>query len=90
MSKEITKIKSEANTELRNQLKKLAEKWPSAFVAREKVAEFSGGILHPRRMANLDSLGLGPEGSLRVGRKRCYLIDPPLIDWMLERAQIIE
>ena len=61
-------------------LNKLADKWPSAVVAREKVSDFSGGILHPRRMANLDSLGEGPE-RIRVGRKIAYPVNS-LVKWM--------
>ena len=66
-------------------LNKLAEKWPSAVVAREKVSDFSGGILHPRRMANLDSLGEGPE-RIRVGRKIAYPVKS-LVAWMQTRME---
>ena len=50
-------------------LSDLAEKWPSPYVARNEVKAFSGGILTPKYLANLDSAGKGPAGRIRVGRK---------------------
>ncbi len=69
-----------------NVFSKLAEKWPSAFVAREKVEEFSGGILHSRTMANIDSQGIGPE-KVRFGRKIAYPVDS-LIMWMENKLEM--
>ena len=64
----------------------MAEKWRTPFVARDRVAEFSGGILHPRTMANLDSNGKGPKGRIRVGRKVAYEVNE-LCKWLASRAQ---
>ena len=61
----------------------LADAWPSPVVAREAVGKFSGGLLHPRTMANIDSLGSGPK-MVRLGRKRGYWVDS-LIEWMNNR-----
>ena len=63
----------------------LADSWPSSFVSRGEVGKFSGGLLHPRSMANLDSLGRGPEGKVSIGRKIAYPIES-LIQWMEKRA----
>ena len=52
-----------------NTFKTLAEKWPSAFVARQEVAHFSGGIINCKTIANLDCQGKGPAGRVRIGRK---------------------
>ena len=68
---------------------RLAENWPSAFVAREKVSEFSGGVLHPRTLANLDSLGKGPKGRVRIGRKVAYPVEN-LIKWLEARVEVLE
>jgi hypothetical protein len=65
-------------------LEHLKSKWPSSIVARKKVAEFSGGILSEKYLANLDSLGQGPE-RLHIGRQVAYPVDS-LIRWMEERA----
>lgn len=67
-------------------LSHLAEKWPSNFVAREKVSEFSGGILHPRTLANHDSRGTGVKNRISVGRKVAYPVES-LIAWMEQRLK---
>jgi len=36
-------------------------------------------------MANLDSLGKGPKGRIRIGKKVAYKVED-LVKWMQERA----
>lgn len=67
----------------------LADKWPSAMVAREDVGKFSGGLLHPATMANHDSAGTGPKNRFRVGKKVVYWVKD-LIAWMEERASYVD
>ena len=64
--------------------KKLIESWPAPLVARAEVGRFSGGLLHPRTMANLDSLGEGP-GKITIGRRVAYDRDQ-LATWIESRA----
>jgi len=64
----------------------LKDRWPSSIVARSEVARFSGGLLHPRTLANLDCLGQGPQGRLWIGRMVAYPVDN-LLQWMNERAR---
>jgi len=66
----------------------LSKKWPSSVVAREKVSEFSGGILNPRTLANLDSKGEGPK-RIRVGRKIAYEVNE-LCNWLATRSQEVK
>lgn len=66
-------------------LSPLAARWPSSLVAREKIAEFTGGILTPKTLANLDATGEGPKGRITVGRKVAYPVDL-LIAWLEARA----
>ncbi|SPD75677.1 hypothetical protein PITCH_A720017 [uncultured Desulfobacterium sp.] len=63
----------------------LADNWPSPLVARNQLLEFSGGLLHPRTMANHDCFGTGPKNPIRVGRKIGYPVKS-IIEWMEERA----
>lgn len=70
-------------------LSTLADKWPSAIVARDRVYEFSGGLIKPGRLANLDSQGLGPKGRMRIGRKVCYPVEN-VIEWLENRARLAE
>jgi hypothetical protein len=66
----------------------MAEKWPSAFVARSEVEKFSGGIVSAKYLANLDSAGKGPSGRIRVGRKIAYPV-VSFIDWMESRTEVL-
>lgn len=63
----------------------LAASWPSPYVAREKIEEFTGGLITSKTMANLDSLGEGPEGRITCGRKVAYAV-LPYIEWLEERS----
>ncbi len=67
-------------------LTSMADNWPSPYVARQAIRDFSGGILTSKYMANIDSRGEGPAGRLRVGRKIAYPVDS-LISWMEGRAR---
>lgn len=62
-----------------------AKNWPSPIVAREKISEFTGGAISPGTCANLDCLGIGIKGRIRIGRKVCYPTQSA-IEWLIERA----
>ena len=65
---------------------KLIESWPSPIVARSEVGRFSGGLLHPRTLANLDALKQGP-GKIVIGGKVAYDRDA-LARWIEARATV--
>ncbi len=50
----------------------MADRWPSAFVARDEIERFSGGIIRRKYIQNLDCAGKGPRGRVRVGRRIAY------------------
>jgi len=68
---------------------KLALTWPSAIVSRSEVSRFSGGLINPRSLANMDSLGLGPANRFRCGRKICYPVSD-LIAWLESRVTVVK
>ena len=70
-------------------LSELAKNWPAPIVSRGEVGTFSGGLLHPRTLANIDAKGLGPKGRIRVGRRVGYRVDA-LIEWMEARAESLD
>ena len=70
---------------MRLDLSVMAEKWPSPFVARDEIGRFTGGIVSPRYLANLDSQGRGPKGRFRIGRKVAYPVQA-FITWLESRA----
>lgn len=73
---------------MKRDFSELAEKWQSPIVARKEVGRFSGGLLHPRTMANVDSDPEieGPE-RIVMGRGVAYFTDS-LVDYMNRRAGI--
>ena len=64
----------------------MAKRWPSTYVARDRVDEFTGGILHPRTLSNLDAKKIGPPEKIRIGRKIAYPV-AQFIEWLESRAQ---
>lgn len=76
-------------SEPRINFQNMAEKWRSPYVSRDKVVEFSGGILHPRTMANLDCKGQGPPGRIRIGRRVAYDVEK-LCEWLAERSKAVD
>lgn len=68
-----------------NPFRAMADRWPSSLVARTEIKKFTGGILSEKYLANLDSLGRGPEGRIRCGRKVCYQVDQ-FVQWLEARS----
>ena len=66
-------------------LSQLAEKWPSTIVARSEAKKFSGGMVSSGTLANLDCKGKGPDGGIKIGRKKGYTVES-FIRWLEERA----
>lgn len=62
--------------------------WSSGIVARQKMSEFTGGLISAGHMANLDKQGLGPDRRLRIGRKVAYRVDD-LIKWLESKMEVI-
>ena len=50
----------------------MVERWGSPAVARTEAGKFSGGLINPRTLANLDSLGCGVVGRFRVKNRIAY------------------
>lgn len=73
----------------KNIFQSLAERWPSAWVARTEISPFTGGVISERYLANLDSAGRGPAGRIRIGRKIAYPVTE-VIRWLESRSTAIE
>lgn len=74
------------NAALEKAIDLMAANWPSEFVARKKIEEFTGGLLKSKTFANYDSLGLGP---LRVKLRRSvgYPKDA-IIEWLKKHMRV--
>jgi len=66
---------------------RMADKWPSSVFSRDQVKEFTGGLVNPRSLANLDSMRKGPDGRYRLGRKVFYDVEKFVV-WLDNRAKI--
>lgn len=63
----------------------MAERWPSAVVARTQIERFTGGLLSCKYLANLDSSGQGP-ARVTCGRKVGYPTKD-LVAWLRDRSK---
>lgn len=61
-------------------LGKLKQQWGSAWVARNQVGKFTGGLVAPRTMANHDSFSTGPKRFM-VKNKVGYDVDD-FLEWL--------
>jgi len=68
-----------------NIFQEMVKAWGSPVVPRQKVGQFSGGLLNPRTMANLDCLGVGPKSKRRVSNRIVYRTKD-LAEWLEERS----
>ena len=59
---------------------------PSGFIMRKYIKEKTGGILHPRTMANLDCLGEGISERFRIGNQICYPVEA-VVEFLESRVQ---
>lgn len=67
----------------------LASKINSKFITRQKAEEITDGAISEKRLANLDSLGEGPEGKIYIGRKAAYPVES-FIQWLENRCRVAE
>ncbi|MGO8990471.1 MAG: hypothetical protein ACLQGU_02595 [bacterium] len=62
----------------------LSKRWPSGIVARKQIGQFTGGLMSPAHLANLDAQGAGPE-RIKIGGKVVYPVGE-LISWLEKRS----
>ena len=67
-------------------LDKLAEEWPSPFVARSEIDKFTKGLYKPRSMNTLDAAGKGIKRRIRRNTKIAYLKED-VVDWLRGRKK---
>ncbi|MDR0677918.1 MAG: hypothetical protein LBF44_00065 [Holosporaceae bacterium] len=60
---------------------KLKENWPSPFVSRSKIAEFTQGMFQPDSLNTLDAKGNGIIPRYARGAKIFYEVDS-VISWL--------
>ena len=65
-------ISNDPNNEFTPDFSPIIENNPSGWILRADLTEKTGGLLHSRTAANLDSLGTGIPGRITMGRKVAY------------------
>lgn len=68
--------------------KELKAKFPLG-IPRKNIREATGNILHPRTLANRDSLGIGIEGRYKIGRLTIYPVSQT-VGFLKKRIASIE
>ncbi len=71
-------------------IRELVQKWPSTIVARDEVGRFSGGLLNPRTLANLDSLGTGPAVRITLGSRKVAYPVVDLCNFLTEKLNVVQ
>jgi len=66
----------------------LRRELPPTF-ARTEVSALTGKVVHSRTLANLMSLGQGPEGTFRLGRK-VILAREPFLAWLSKKLSPLD
>ena len=66
------------------EITQLSESLPP-IIARDKIEELLGGVIRSKTLANYDSLGIGPKGRMRIGRKVAYRTGD-LLEWIANRT----
>ena len=67
-------------------LDKLAEEWPSPFVARSKIEEFTKGAYKKSSMSVYDSAGCGVKRRFVI-RKTVFYLKSELVDWLKSKIK---
>ena len=60
---------------------------PAGYILRTNLSEKTGGLLHGRTMANLDSMGEGIPGRISIGRKVAYPVES-VVQYLQSRVSV--
>ena len=59
--------------------------WKSPFVTRDQLYELTGGMVNPKTIRNLDSLGEGIKGKFAIGKRKIAYPVENVISWLRDR-----
>jgi len=57
------------------------------LISRSEASRLTGGLISPRTLANLDSLGQGPKNKVRLGKKVAYERQA-FLDFLAKRLEV--
>jgi hypothetical protein len=61
---------------------------PSGYILRKDLTEKTGGLLHGRTMANLDSMGEGIPGRIFIGKRKVAYPVESVIEYLQSKVVI--
>jgi hypothetical protein len=61
---------------------------PSGYILRTKLSETTGGLLHGRTMANLDSLGEGIPGRITIGKRKVAYPVMAVVEYLQSKVTV--
>ena len=61
--------------------------WKSPYISREKFCELTGGMISQKSLRNLDSIGEGIPGKIRVSAKRVVYPVENALAWLNARIE---
>lgn len=67
-------------------LEKIAEEWPSPFVARSEMKKFTKGLYKARSMNTFDGANKGIKIRIQLGSKIAYLKED-VIEWLKQKKK---
>lgn len=69
-------------------IQNIKEQNPYGFILRPDLREKTGGLLHGKTMANMDSLGKGIENRFLIGRVTAYPIES-IIEFLRKKIIVV-
>lgn len=67
-------------------LEKMAEDWPSPFVARTEIEKFTKGLYKTKSMNVFDGMGTGIKRKILLGSRVAYLKED-VIEWLKQKKK---
>ncbi len=61
---------------------------PSGYILRTNLTEKTGGLLHGRTMANLDSLGQGISGRIMIGNRKVAYPVKAVVEYLQKMVSV--
>jgi len=61
---------------------------PSGYILRKNLSEKTGGLLHGRTMANLDSLGEGIPGRITFGKRKVAYPVMAVVEYLQSKVTV--
>lgn len=76
------------NTHSQPDFSQIIKNNPSGYILRKDLTEKTGGLLHGRTMANLDSLGKGIPGRIMIGNRKVAYPVQAVVEYLQRMVKV--